>query len=566
MKTTTITLILSILLISNIFSQQINKNLTVVEISTGTWCPYCPGGALGANDLLAEYGNNVAIIEHHLNSLNGGKSDPFSHWGDLRRDYYEFAGAPIAYFDGIKSGCVGSANTSVFPCYQPKYLDAIDDLTSFDVDLQVNTTDYINFTATITIDKVANYSGAEPVLQLILTESHIQYNWQNQSELNFVNRRMYPDQNGTQLDFTGGVTQQVITINFTKESAWNINNCTLVAFIQNWGSQQILNGDKSGLLPAVGFNNVEASEVTVPSDSVICNNSFVPKVRIKNMGQDNLTSCDIEYSLIGGTPQTFHWVGNMAFGQSANVTLAEISSSLETDTLTVTLLNPNGETDDNINDNVVKKGFYVPKETTTTVTMEMNTGKWGWEISWKLQKTNGDTIYYGGGEANPYSEYQIINETFNLNIDECYIFTVNDWDYGNGFDSDDGFVKLKDYYDVELFNVSGLFGQFKSFLLKPTEQVASVNNISENSFKIFPNPTTGTIVVESKKLNIESIEITDITGKTISNSPFEGGKGDVNLQINNSHSSINLTNQPKGIYFIKIQTENNIITKKIMKN
>ena len=547
-------LILVTLLISNVFSQQINKNLTVVEISTGVWCPYCPGAAMAADDLLAEYGNNVAIIEHHLSGLKDAKYDPFSYWGDLRDDYYEFSGAPIAYFDGVRSNCPGAPDTSIFPCYQPCYENAINELTPFDIDLQVNTTDYINFTATITVDKVANYAGASPVLQLILTESHIPYEWQNQSELNFVNRRMFPDQYGTQLDFSGGVTHQVVTINFTKESDWNIDNCTLVAFVQNWGTKQIFNGDKSGLLPAVGFNNVKASEIIIPSDSTVCNNSFVPEVRIKNMGQDNLTSCDIEYSLTAGTSQTFHWTGNLAFGQSENVTLNEISSNSDYDTLTVIATNPNGHSDDNIDDNTVKKALYFSKQTTTIVKMEMNTGKWGWEISWLLQKINGDTVYFGGGQDNPYSEFQEIRETFNLDLNECYIFSVNDWDYGDGFNSEDGYVILKDYYDVELFNVTGLFGRYKSFLLKPTEQVAAVNQRQENTVKISPNPTTGIFLIESKNLKDAKISITDFTGKTIKQ-----------LSPCDNRISIDLSNQPQGIYLVKIITENKIITKKIIK-
>ncbi len=40
------------------------RNLVVVEIGTGTWCQYCPGAAMGADELTS---NNkpVAIIENH---------------------------------------------------------------------------------------------------------------------------------------------------------------------------------------------------------------------------------------------------------------------------------------------------------------------------------------------------------------------------------------------------------------------------------------------------------------------------------------------------------------------
>ena len=48
------------------YSQQVPRNYVLVEIATGTWCGYCPGAALGADDLI-ENGHAVAIIENHYN-------------------------------------------------------------------------------------------------------------------------------------------------------------------------------------------------------------------------------------------------------------------------------------------------------------------------------------------------------------------------------------------------------------------------------------------------------------------------------------------------------------------
>ena len=45
-------------------AQQVDRDKVVVEIATGTWCQYCPGAAMGAEDLLAN-GKEVAIVEYH---------------------------------------------------------------------------------------------------------------------------------------------------------------------------------------------------------------------------------------------------------------------------------------------------------------------------------------------------------------------------------------------------------------------------------------------------------------------------------------------------------------------
>ena len=65
----------------------------MLKLATGGWCQYCPGAALGADDLFAN-GCSVAIIENH----NG---DPYAYAAsDARNTYYGIKGYPTAVFDG----------------------------------------------------------------------------------------------------------------------------------------------------------------------------------------------------------------------------------------------------------------------------------------------------------------------------------------------------------------------------------------------------------------------------------------------------------------------------------
>ena len=84
-----------------------------------------------------------------------------------------------------------------------------------------------------------------------------------------------------------------------------------------------------------------------------------------------------------------------------------------------------------------------------------------------------------------------------------------------------------------------------------------INNILDAEITISPNPTTGIFTI---------------------NYPFEGGKGDVSVEITNitgktisklqkfKTSKFDISNYPNGIYFIKIQTENGVYAEKIIKN
>ena len=93
------------------------------------------------------------------------------------------------------------------------------------------------------------------------------------------------------------------------------------------------------------------------------------------------------------------------------------------------------------------------------------------------------------------------------------------------------------------------FGDFKTSL--------TYTGIFENDrsvLSIYPNPTNGITNFEFANNNIQKLTISDITGKTIIEK--------VNIQQN---EMIDLSSFKSGIYIIKIQTDNEIFTTKIVK-
>jgi hypothetical protein len=100
---------------------------------------------------------------------------------------------------------------------------------------------------------------------------------------------------------------------------------------------------------------------------------------------------------------------------------------------------------------------------------------------------------------------------------------------------------------------------------------------------VYPNPTEGELRVESGELRVGSVEIFDVMGRkqkaesststTLSDQKqkAERAKDHTNIntlahyQISTLPNSYDLTVFPPGIYFIRIQTENSVVTKKIIK-
>jgi hypothetical protein len=83
-----------------------------------------------------------------------------------------------------------------------------------------------------------------------------------------------------------------------------------------------------------------------------------------------------------------------------------------------------------------------------------------------------------------------------------------------------------------------------------------INDISTGllSVQVYPNPTRGELRVESGELRVENVEVFDVFGKIILHSPFS------------ILHSYDLTVLPPGIYFVRIQTENDVIVRKVIKN
>jgi PKD repeat protein len=221
--------------ISIVFGQQVDRNRVIVEIGTGTWCTYCPGAAMGADELVAN-GDPVAIIENH----NG---DSYANaYSNARNSYYSISGYPTAFFDGGNSVVGGSHSSSMYSSYLPRVNARAAVPSDFILELYGSHAGSA-YDMVVKIYKVASYSGPDPVYHLCITESDIQVAWQGQTELNFVNRLMVPNQNGTTVSFADSDTV-TLNLSFTMGS-WSLAHIEFVGFLQRNDTKEILQGMKA---------------------------------------------------------------------------------------------------------------------------------------------------------------------------------------------------------------------------------------------------------------------------------------------------------------------------------
>ena len=81
------------------------------------------------------------------------------------------------------------------------------------------------------------------VVHFTVTESDIPFSWQGQTEVDYAERLMVPNELGTSVDLINN-TQIDIPLSFTLDASWVTDKCQLAAFIQNLDTKEILQGDK----------------------------------------------------------------------------------------------------------------------------------------------------------------------------------------------------------------------------------------------------------------------------------------------------------------------------------
>jgi hypothetical protein len=225
-------IIASFALVAFVAQAQVERNMVAVEIGTGTWCTYCPGAAMGADDLVAN-GKRVAIVENHNGDTYVTPNT------DCRNTYYNITGYPTARFDGGNAVVGGSHTASMYPSYLPKYNICIAIPSPLTIDYTV-TRNGQQFSFNFTITKVAALPNNQVKFQFVTTQSEIAQVWQGQTILNFVNRLMLPDCEGTAIDFTSSDVQTV-SIVANIDPMWPMHDIEFVAFVQDDATKAIHN-------------------------------------------------------------------------------------------------------------------------------------------------------------------------------------------------------------------------------------------------------------------------------------------------------------------------------------
>ncbi|MEM8906635.1 MAG: M43 family zinc metalloprotease [Bacteroidota bacterium] len=102
-------------------------------------------------------------------------------------------------------------------------------------------------------------------------------------------------------------------------------------------------------------NDAGINSVSSPASGRQCMMGPVtPQVSLTNFGTAPLTAVTIRYQIDGGTPVDLNWTGNLTSGNAISLNLTPYMPPMGAYTFEVATLNPNGQTDEQVDNNVLQ--------------------------------------------------------------------------------------------------------------------------------------------------------------------------------------------------------------------
>lgn len=237
------------------------RELVLFEIGTGTGCPNCPSAARGVSEMIHNK-ENVAILEYH----NYNSEDPFNCEASAMRTsgYYGITGYPTQYHDGTRGAVGGSYGGNSVDVYTSLYEGRYVKPALYSLSTSIEQLNDVDYVAHVTINENSDYyESLNKTLRLALTETDISFAWQGLQEIHFAVRDMYPDAQGTIVDFTAD-SEQSIDIPFTMDGSWVKDNCELVVFLQSDDNKEVLQTIKIDMETVVsGVEDVNTIAATI---------------------------------------------------------------------------------------------------------------------------------------------------------------------------------------------------------------------------------------------------------------------------------------------------------------
>lgn len=332
----------------------------------------------------------------------------------------------------------------------------------------------------------------------------------------------------------------------------------IVKEIGSVSANSIRTGINSASGCGITLTGVQNNAHAIANENGFCSTSGAAVAKVKNLGENILTSATLNLKEDGNVVATKAFTGTI--NRFATKTIPFDSFTFNpASTYTFEVVNVNASPLFNSEFNTADLGVSIAPLATTDIVVKVYTDNWPTEISWKIKNSAnvvvasggpyvGNATNGGGADANTTKTH-----TVTLADNDCYSVQLIDA-YGDGWsigNTPHGFEVFSSE-DVSLVNIAGdNIGTGITKAAAMTTTALGVGEVQTNKFGIYPNPTSGIFQISTE--SAVQVSVVDMLGKTVF-------KAD-NIT---SDSLIDLSGFQKGIYMVKVVGDNATATEKVI--
>jgi len=302
-----------------------------------------------------------------------------------------------------------------------------------------------------------------------------------------VMKKMLPGSGGTNLP-SSMVTGDYVLI----EGSWkagivyDFSQIASVGFVQDKTTKEIYQTANSSAGPLILPYGTDLQVLEVTNLPVkTCKNTISPEVKIRNNGNNTITSMTIKYRINDGALNSFTWNGSLASMQKTLVTLpAYTYEILPQNTLTVYSTDPNNLSDQYPKNDTLEFNFTPAPLTNNQVKVALRTDNSPQETTWEI-KNSLDIVVASGG---PYPEAnKLYQQTITLPEADCFSFIITDTG-GDGICCNNGNGGYEVSSNGSVIKQGGSFGYSETCEFEMDNPVSIPEMIGSNPITVYPNP------------------------------------------------------------------------------
>lgn len=559
-------------------TQPSNKNV-VLEEYTGINCGYCPDGHKRANQFAAANPGRVVLINIHQGSFAGNNPDYKTEWGNALAGQTGLTGYPSGTINRrIFSGTTtaldrGSwASKGAIVLAEPSFVN-VAARAQVDADTRL-------LTVTVEVYYTADAETSTNKLNVAILQNEVvgpqsgmsgnpDYVVGTQYRHMHMLRHLLTGQWGDLLSHEGTGVIPAGTF-FTKTYTYTLpdairnvplefENLEVAAFVTK-DNQLVYTGTLCQ--PTFNISNQFGAEIKSYKleDLSGCSKYVGQTLKVRNIGQDTIKSMVID-SRVFGISNITNWEGEIATFQTVeipNLPVLELQNGIVNE-IDVLIRSINGIPTDLREIRTFKK----PLAGQNGLTLHLTLDKYGQETTWNIKNSSGTIVKSGG----PYTEgttdrLKVVDLT--ITESDCYTFTIND-QYADGINSGYG---VGGYFIVDgqgdtLVVSDGKFGASEVKKIGYGDYIGLEEvSLNEVSMTIYPNPAkdNATIDITLSQNSVATIKVVDLMGRNVID------LGTKSMKAGQNTIELNTSNLNTGMYFVKVASENGVVTKKITIN